>query len=110
MTPERIVDWTTKAGISTRSLAERIIRTRDHPQQAFRSCLGLMHLGKIYGEERLEAACARALQVNATSYTSVKSVLKNGLDREPLRVAPALPPIDHPNIRGAEYYEGEPSC
>lgn len=109
-TPERIVDWTTKAGISTRALAERIIRTRDHPQQAFRSCLGLMRLGKIYGEERLEAACARALQVNAISYTSVKSVLKNGLDREPLRIAAARPPIDHPNIRGAEYYEGEASC
>jgi transposase len=109
-TPERIVGWTTKAGVSTRALAERIIRSRAHPQQAFRSCLGLMRLGKIYGEDRLEAACARVLQVNAISYTSVKSVLKTGLDREPLRAAATTIPVDHPNIRGAEYYEGERSC
>jgi len=109
-TPERIVGWTTKAGESTRALAERIIRSRDHPQQAFRSCLGLMRLGKIYGEDRLEAACARVLQVNAISYTSVKSVLKTGLDREPLKTAAATIPIDHPNIRGGEYFKGERPC
>ena len=109
-TPERIVDWTAKAGASTRALAERIIRSRDHPQQAFRSCLGLMRLGKIYGEDRLEAACARVLRVNAISYTSVKSVLKTGLDREPMRAAATTIPIDHSNIRGAEYYEGERPC
>jgi hypothetical protein len=62
--------------------------------------MGLMRLGKIYGEDRLEAACARVLQVNAISYTSVKSVLKTGLDREPLKPATAKIPIDHPNIRG----------
>jgi hypothetical protein len=69
-----------------------------------------MRLGKIYGEDRLEAACTRVLQINSISYTSVKSVLKTGLDREPLKTATATIPIDHPNIRGAEYYRREQSC
>ena len=110
-TPERIVNWTAQAGRSTRALAERILASRRHPQQAFRSCLGLMRLGKVYGEDRLEAACARALRVEAASYTSVKSILKTGLDREPARErAGTTPLIAHPNLRGAAYYDGEPGC
>jgi transposase len=110
-TPERIVAWTAQSGPATRAVAEHIIASRLHPQQAFRSCLGLLRLGKTYGPERLEAACARALRYQAMSYTSVKSILKNSLDREPLRVNEAsVPSPDHPNIRGAAYYDGERAC
>ena len=110
-TPEKILNWTTQAGASTRGVAERIMASRLHPQQAFRACLGLMRLGKTYGNERLEAACRRALRFQASSYTSVKSILRNGLDREPLEeTLPTVPPIDHPNIRGAAYYDGEGTC
>ena len=88
-----------------------ILQSRPHPQQAFRSCLGLMRLGKTYGDSRLEAACTRALLYKTTSYTSVKSILKNGLDSAPLEESPiASKPIDHPNIRGSAYYEGEKKC
>jgi hypothetical protein len=70
-----------------------------------------MRLGKTYGNERLEAACRRALRFQASSYTSVKSILRNGLDREPLEeTLPSVAPIDHPNIRGATYYDGEGTC
>lgn len=109
-TPERVIQWTTQAGPATRAVAEHILASRPHPQQAFRSCLGIMRLGKSYGRERLEAACQRALRFQATSYTSVKSILKNGLDTVPQEEGLESPPIAHPNIRGAAYYEGEPTC
>jgi hypothetical protein len=62
-------------------------------------------LAKAYGADRLEAACERALEIGARSYTSVASILKRGLDRQargtPCEPAPALL---HPNLRGAGYY------
>ncbi len=108
-TPERIVQWTTQAGPATRRLVERIIASRPHPQQGFRSALGIMRLGKIYGPERLEAASERALRFGASSYRSLASILKCGLDRA-VDPAAAARTIDHPNIRGAAYFEEKPEC
>ncbi|HUY25699.1 MAG TPA: IS21 family transposase, partial [Candidatus Saccharimonadales bacterium] len=81
------------------------------PEQGYRACLGLMHLEKRYGRERLNAACQRALTVGGLSYRSVESILKCGLDRVPppgrqmQLVAP--PPADHENLRGPDYYRQE---
>ena len=82
--------------------------SRSHPQQGFRACLGLMRLGERYGAQRLEAACRRALAIRGLSYKSVKSILKNGLDSEPLpEPVASTPPIEHSNVRGAGYYRAE---
>jgi len=97
------------AGPSTRLLVERIIASKPHPQQGFRSVLGIMRLGKIYGPERLEAAAERALRFGALSYSSLGSILKCGLDRAAEPVAERRT-IAHPNIRGAAYFDEEPSC
>ena len=65
-----------------------------------------MRLGKRYGPERLEAACRRALAINSARYKSVESILKNGLDQQPLpETQPTRPAIEHPNVRGPEYYQ-----
>jgi hypothetical protein len=65
-----------------------------------------MRLGKRYGADRLEAACARALAIGATSYRSVESILKQGLDRQELpEKPPPRPALTHANVRGADYYE-----
>jgi hypothetical protein len=90
-------------------LIERVMSTRAHPQQGFRSCLGIMNLGKSYGAARLEAACRRALQVDAASYRSVRSILQMGLDRQeaPVAEAAAALPQVHENLRGASYYGGQ---
>ena len=104
-TPTQLVEWAHKNGPSTAKLVEQILKTRPHPQQGFRSCLGLMRLGKSYGSERLEAACQRSLRLQSYSYQSVKSILENGLDRQPLvesNTQDAV--IEHANVRGAEYY------
>lgn len=107
-TPSRLLAWAEKIGPATRQLCAAILAERPHPEQGFRSCLGLLRLGKRYGQERLEAACVRAGHVRARSYRHVESILKNGLDRVPLAHddgAPAAPqPIDHENIRGRDYY------
>jgi transposase len=106
-TPQRLVSWAAKTGPATAALAEAILASRAHPQQGYRSVLGLIRLAKSYSPERLEAACARALATNACQYKSVASILKTGLDRQPLpeprtSQRPLLP--DHDNIRGATYY------
>ena len=78
-TPQRLVRWAGKAGPSTAALVKHILAARVHPEQGFRSCLGLMRLGKRFGEKRLEAACRRALALGAHAYKNVEAILKNGL-------------------------------
>jgi len=106
-TPLRLTEWASKAGPATAELASRIMEDRPHPEQGFRSCLGLMRLGKAYGLDRLEAASARALAIGSYSYKSVKSILKNGLDRQQLLPSSRTEdrhPVCHENIRGGDYY------
>lgn len=105
-TPERLVRWAAKTGPQTQTLIERILASRPHPQQGFRPCLGIMRLEKRYGAQRLEAACRRALAINSIGYKSVESILKNNLDQQPLpKTQPTRPAIEHPNLRGPEYYQ-----
>jgi len=104
--PGRLVAWGEQTGPATGALVTGILASRPHPEQGFRSCLGIFRLGRRHGPERLEAACARALAVGALSYRSVDSILKTGLDRTPLPgPPPARPHRDHGNVRGAGYYE-----
>lgn len=103
-TPSRIIAWAEKTGPSTAALATEIMATRTHPEQGYRSCLGIIRLGGRYGAERLEAACARALAARALSYRSVESILSHGLDRQPLGERPAKAHPPHGNLRGPEYY------
>ena len=104
-TPRRLVAWAGKTGPATAELIEHILGQRPHPQQGFRSCLGILRLGKRHGEARLEAACRRALHIGSARYKSIESILRHGLDREPLpEPGPKARPIDHGNVRGPKYY------
>ena len=104
-TPERFIRWADKIGPHTANLIRAILSSRPHPQQGFRSCLGVLRLAKDYGEKRLDAACHRALAIGGTSYKSVASILKHNLDQSALPDQSAGDPsIKHKNIRGARYY------
>jgi transposase len=103
-TPERIRRQAARVGPNVGTFVDVIMRKRQHPEQGYRSCLGVLRLSKAFGPDRLDAACSRALEINAHSYTSLHSILKNGLDRKPRTRATDEPAITHPNIRGADYF------
>lgn len=104
-TPARIGREAERIGPATAGLCAAIMRAKPHPEQGFRACLGILRLTKGYGDERLEAACRRGLDIGATTYGSIASILKNGLDRAYREEgATDAAPIRHANIRGGGYY------
>jgi transposase len=106
-TPSRMVNWARTIGPFSAQLFERILADKPHPEMGYRSCLGLIRLAEQYTPARLEAAAQRALLTGACRYQSVKSILENSLDRQPLP-GPASPPTSpprHDNIRGGEYFD-----
>lgn len=104
-TPQRLIRWAQQTGPATAGVIAHILERRTHPQQGFRSCPGIMRLGKGFGAQRLEAACHRALTLDACSYKSIESILRQGLDRQPLTRQQELElPLEHDNLRGAHYY------
>jgi len=104
-TPLRLVNWAQTVGPQTAQLFARILESKKHPEMGYRSCLGILRLGKSYTHPRLEAAAQRALATGACSYRSVKSMLLCGLDSQPLETPEPRPPVDHDNIRGASYFD-----
>ena len=112
-TPSRIIRWAEQTGVHTAKVVKHILESKPHPEQGYRSCLGLLRLGRRYSAERLEAACSRAIAINAFSYRSVKSILENGLDKRPVPHFFEAAPIEHCNLRGAGYFseqEEPPVC
>jgi transposase len=88
-------------------VVEQIMATRPHPEQGYRSCLGILRLADRYSHARLEAAAQRACLLAAYSYRSIKSMLEKQLDRVPVEPSSSpQPPVLHRNIRGAEYFAG----
>lgn len=101
----RLVEWAERIGPHAKAVVQSILHRRHHPQQGYRACLGILRLGKGVGDDRLEAACERAVAIGATSYSSLKSILKNGLDKRVASTpAQANLPLDHANVRGPGYY------
>jgi transposase len=106
-TPSRLIHWAESVGAKTAALVSAILADRPHPEQGYRSCLGILRLERLYGKERLEAACARGLLVRARSYRNIDSILRSGLDRVALpepASEPSTPAVAHENIRGGDYY------
>lgn len=106
-TPSRLIEWSAKIGPETAKLVEHVLASKPHPEQGFRSCLGIIRLGDQYPHQRMEAGARRALALNARSYQSLKAILANKLDGQAIEEAAPPPlPIDHANLRGPSYYDG----
>lgn len=104
-TPERIASWAEKIGPNCSVVARQIMSSRAIPEHGFRPCIGLIRLGKRYGNERVDQACARAVKLNIASYRHIENMLKSGRDKVSPpgeEIAPAV--TTHDNIRGAGYY------
>lgn len=106
-TPERILQWADKDGPEVKLLVERIIASRRYPEQAYKSCLGIIRLDKHYSAERLNLACHRAIQYNIYSYAGVKNILQNKLDMAPESQLVSKAPLQHENIRGPQYFAAD---
>ena len=109
-TPSRIIEWARKTGPKTAELVAKILESKEHPEQGYRSALGILRLERSWGKERIEAASGRALAFKSYSYKSVKRILAAGADCFPLSGAQENPepqlPL-HDNIRGGAYYHEE---
>jgi transposase len=112
--PSRLIRWAEETGPTTGRVVAQILSAFPHPEQGYRSCLGIIRLSRSYGAERVEAACRRAEHLGSCRYRTVKNILDTGMDRQPLEdqqlVTSSVP--THDNIRGAEYYGNakEPKC
>lgn len=102
--PERFLGWAEAVGPQTGYLIAAVLDSRLHPQQAYRTCLGILDLAKRYGQARLEAACRRALPAGIRSYKGVHNILKNKLDQVEQDQPAATSLSTHSNIRGGSYY------
>ena len=100
-----IKSWAKKTGKHTVAFIEHMIASRPLPEQAYRSCYGLLRLSNRYGNDRLDLACAKALTIRATRYQQIELLLKNKLEEVPLHNSTAVPLSTHDNIRGANYYK-----
>ena len=103
-TPARIMVFGDKIGPATAALFAAIMADRPHPEQGFRTCLGIIALERTYGQARLDAACQRAGLIKARSVSSVRSILQNGLDRAFLDEEATIEPLRHANIRGHKFF------
>ena len=107
--PERFISWAKSIGEHTAQVIDAILNSRQHPEQSFRSCFGVLRLAKSYGHERLEAACKRACFFKAYRFKSIEAILKNKLEQEPLpseqtQMEQTQQAKQHQNVRGAAYY------
>jgi transposase len=105
-TPSRLIRWAQKIGPATGHVVAGILESRPHPEQGYRACLGLIRLGRRYGEPRLEAACERASHLRSYSYSTVRNILSSAQDRLPIDDATTAEDatVTHDNIRGGAYY------
>jgi transposase len=101
----RLLEWGGRIGPHVQAVVQHVLNQRRHPQQGYRACLGILRLGTTYGEDRLDAACDRAIAIGAASYSSLKSILKHGLDKKQTSPpAQTCLPLEHANVRGPDYY------
>ncbi|MDO6528252.1 IS21 family transposase, partial [Motilimonas sp. 1_MG-2023] len=93
-------------GDETSTLVAQLLQSKNHPEQSYRACLGVLNLSKKYPHDRVNAACSRALETGIKRVAGVRSILEKGLDKQPLPQAQPdrLAEIEHPNIRGKGYY------
>jgi transposase len=101
--PDRFQRWARSIGPNTEGLVIAVLANRPHPEQGFRTCLGVLRLFRGLDPARAEAVAARALAIGALTYKSVASILKNNLDRAP-QAAESSTVIEHQNLRGSGYF------
>ena len=103
-TPARLINWGASIGVNTCAVVEHLLKSKPHPEQGYRACLGLLSLARQYGQQRLEGASALAVKLHSPTRKSVLSILKTGRDQRPPLSAEPIELPEHTNVRGPKYY------
>jgi len=101
--PQRMIGWGEAIGRDVKVMMEKVLESRQYPEQAYKSCLGILNLSRKYGNERLNRACARALGYGSYSYKCVKNILEKNFDKLQEETTYKKYPV-HENIRGNRYF------
>jgi transposase len=107
--PERFLSWAKSIGDDTERMIDIILSSKKHPEQVYKTCLGILNSAKKYSNERLNKACKMAIYYECYSYRRIKNMLVNNVDRSYRDVdhQPDLfttTPVIHENVRGTQYY------
>jgi len=95
--PQRFLSWAEKTGTKTKEYINWLLERKDHPEQSYRTCAGILRIGSTVTPQRMEEACAHALANAIYSYTYFAKLLEDRRKQEP---------IIHENLRGKDYYQG----
>lgn len=101
----RFLDWASGIDPSVGEFIMKIIDSKNHPEQAYKSCLGILSFEKKVGKQRLINACKRALDYRIYSYKAIQNILENNLDRIDIESETDLELPHHDNIRGKNYFK-----
>lgn len=104
-TPETFLDWGEKIHADVKLYILRILARKQHPEQAYKSCVGVLSFAKKVGNERLIKACQRGLDYGMYNYKIIQKILEKGLDKQPQEETEQLQMPLHDNIRGENYYQ-----
>ena len=104
--PQFFINWASAIGNETRIFIGKLLESKRHPEQGYKSCLGVLNLAKKYNKERLNNACKRAIHFNSYSYTTIKNIINKGLDKLDLETKEKQYELPlHNNVRGGNYYQ-----
>jgi hypothetical protein len=103
--PDRLINWAGNLGEYVKAVISNILGQRQHPEQAYKTCLGILNLAKKYDKKRLNKACRRAIEFQHYSYKGIRNILKNKTEEQQLDCFEPFP--EHKNIRGNRYYQLE---
>ena len=102
--PERLMSWGHAIGSATQNVVQQMLLRKKHPEQSYRTCLGLLNLSRTYGDGRLEQACQDALMVEKPYYGFIKNLLENHREGKLTSESTTTPDIQHSNVRGPSNY------
>ncbi|MCK5469298.1 MAG: IS21 family transposase, partial [Cyclobacteriaceae bacterium] len=104
-TPQRFINWGASIDENVKEFITRLLEKKQHPEQSYKSCMGVLSYAKKVGNERLINACKRALDYNIYNYKIIQRILENGLDMIANEEDETHQLPDHHNIRGENYYK-----
>jgi hypothetical protein len=105
--PQRFISWAQKTGVKTREYIAWLLERKEHPEQAYRTCAGILRIGSTVTPWQMERACAHALAYNIYSYSYFAELLIDKKQQEPSDFSDFSPrPLIHENLRGKDYYKG----